>query len=73
MELEQILALVLFGMIHWILARILLEDLVKREHVLGGRKWAWAVAIIFVTFLGSLVYLLCHPRTYHDSDTWNDF
>lgn len=68
MELEQILALIVFSMMHWVLALILLEDLADRKRVLGGRKWPWAIAIIFVTFLGSLVYLLCHPKIFYGSD-----
>ena len=68
MKLEQVLALVLFGIIHWVLVGILLDDLVERKKVLGGRKWVWAVVIIFVTFLGSLVYLLCHPKIFYDSN-----
>ena len=72
MGLEQILQLVLFGILHWVLAIMLLQDLVNRERVLGGRKWPWAVAIIFITFLGSLVYLLCHPKIFIDTESRGD-
>ena len=68
MELEWILRLVLFGILHWVLAGLLLRDLAARKRVLGGRKWPWAVVIIFVTFLGSLLYLLCHPQIFYDGD-----
>ena len=68
MEPERILALVLFGIMHWVLAIMLLNDLAERKQVFGGRKWIWAVAIITVTFLGSLAYLLCHPKIFYDSD-----
>ena len=68
MELEQIVALVLFGILHLVLAVMLLQDLANRERVVGGRKAPWAIAIIFVTFLGSLLYLLCHPKIFYDSD-----
>lgn len=68
MELEQILALILFSILHWVLALMLLGDLADRKRVLGGRKWPWAVIILFVTFLGSLVYLLCHPKIFDDSN-----
>jgi len=68
MEPERILALVLFGILHWVLAIMLLNDLAERNKVLGGRKWIWAVAIVAVTFIGSLMYLLCHPKIFYDSD-----
>jgi len=68
MELERILALVLFCILHLVLAMMLLQDLADRKQVLGGRKAPWAVAIIFVTFLGSVLYLLCHPKIFYDSD-----
>ena len=38
MEPERILALVLFGIMHWVLAIMLLHDLVERKQVLVGRK-----------------------------------
>ena len=65
---ERTLALVVFSILHWVLAVLLLHDLAGRQRVLGGRKWPWAVAIIFVTFLGSLLYLVCHPRIFYSSD-----
>jgi len=68
MELERILALVLFSILHLVLAIMLLQDLANRERVVGGRKPPWAIAIIFVTFLGSLLYLLCHPKIFYDSN-----
>ena len=68
MELEWLLRLVLFSLLHWVLAIMLLQDLAGRKRVLGGRKWPWAVVIIFVTFLGSVLYLLCHPRIFVGGD-----
>lgn len=66
MDLERILGLVLFGLLHWVLAAMLLGDLSSRKRVLGGHKAPWAVAIILVTFVGSLAYLLCHPGIFYD-------
>jgi hypothetical protein len=47
---------------------MLLQDLANRDRVLGGHKAPWAIVIIFITFVGSLMYLLCHPRIFYDSD-----
>ncbi|MFC1932778.1 PLDc N-terminal domain-containing protein [Chloroflexota bacterium] len=69
MELEWHLALVLFSILHLALAIMLLHDLTGRKQVLGGRKAPWALAILFITFLGSLLYLLCHPKIFYDSDS----
>jgi len=50
MDIERLIVLVLFGILHWVLAIMLLSDLVKRKRVLGGRKAPWAIAIILITF-----------------------
>jgi len=68
MELDWILRLVLLGILHWILAIILLQDLATRKRVRGGRKLPWVIVIMFVTFLGSIVYLLCHPQFFTGGD-----
>ena len=65
---ERVVGLVLFGVLHWVLALMLVQDLAERKHVLGGRKAPWAVAILLFTFLGSLVYLLCHPAIFTERD-----
>ena len=66
MDVERILGLAVFGVLHWVLAAMLLQDLASRKRVLGGHKGPWALAIIIVTFLGSLAYLLCHPGIFYD-------
>ena len=73
MEIERILQLALFGILHWVLAIMLLQDLAARKRVLGGRKWPWAVVIVFFTFLGSLLYLVCHPRIFINSEEDNEY
>jgi len=62
MDPEWILRIVLFGIVHWILAGVLLHDLASRQKVFGGRKWSWAVVIVLITCFGSLLYLLFHPQ-----------
>ncbi len=68
MELERILLIILMGILHLVLAGMLLEDIGHRKRVLGGRKAPWVVAILLVTFVGPLLYLLCHPRIFYGSD-----
>ena len=73
MELEWILQLVLFGALHWVLAVLLLQDLAARRRVLGGKKAPWALGIILLAFLGSLLYMVCHPQVFlEDDDDAND-
>lgn len=68
MDLEWYLSLLLFGILHIVLALMLLQDLAKRNRVIGGHKAPWAILIIFITFIGSLLYLVCHPRIFLDKD-----
>ncbi len=65
MEAEWIVRLVVFGIAHWVMVALLLPDLARREKVFGGRKWFWAVVIIFVACFGSLLYLLFHPQIFN--------
>jgi len=60
--LEWILELVLFSILHLILAGIVLNDIANRDRVLGGHKAPWVIIVILLTFVGSLLYLLCHPQ-----------
>ena len=64
MEIDALLIvkIVLLGIIHWMLVPLALQALINKRQVLGGRKAPWAVAIIFVTCLGSLLFLICHPQ-----------
>jgi hypothetical protein len=57
-----ILKIVLLAFIHWMLVPLALKALIERKHVLGGKKAPWAVAIIFLTCIGSLIYLTVHPN-----------
>ena len=65
MDVLWIIRIVILGLFHWVLAFLLLEDLVYRKKVLGGKKWPWALAIILITWLGSIFYLLCHPEVFY--------
>ena len=68
MDLEFYFKVSLLGILHWVLAGMLLRDLAHRERVLGGRKAIWVILIVFATFLGSVLYLLCHPRIFLDDN-----
>lgn len=70
---EWIAALVLFGIFHWVLAIMLLNDMTRREKEKGGRKVFWVIAIIFITLLGSMLYLLFHPSYFFDSNDEDEF
>jgi hypothetical protein len=67
MDTQWITKIVIFGILHWMLALLLLQDLAYRGRVLGGKKWPWALAILFITWLGSFVYLLCHPQIFYEN------
>lgn len=60
---------VLFGMMHWLLVPFMLDDLVHRRKVFGGHKWVWAILIIFVLIMGSVIYLLFHPQVFFGDDS----
>ena len=62
MDAEWILRVVLFGIVHWALAGVLLHDLASRQRVFGGHKPPWAIMILFIPCFGSLLYLLFHPQ-----------
>ena len=62
MSVEWIIRIVLFGIVHWILAGFMLHDLAYREKVFGGHKAPWAIMILFILCFGSLLYLMFHPQ-----------
>ncbi len=68
MQLERILVLIVMGILHLVLVGMLLDDLAHRKRVFGGRKAPWAMAIIFIAFVGAFLYLLCHPRIFYGGD-----
>jgi hypothetical protein len=74
MTFDWILRLVLFGIVHWILAGIMLQDLTSRQKVFGKRKAPWAIIILLIPAFGSLIYLVFHPQILapHDEDQPRD-
>ena len=71
MDPEWILRIVLFGIVHWILAGVLIQDLASRQRVFGGRKPPWAIIILLIPCFGSLLYLLFHPQILNPDDSQN--
>jgi len=69
MEPEWILRIVLFGIVHWILAVVLLNDLASRQRVFGGHKAPWAIVILIIPCFGSILYLLFHPQILSRDDS----
>ncbi len=62
MDPEWILRIILFGIVHWILAGILIHDVAYRKRVFGGHKPPWVIAILIIPCFGSILYLLFHPQ-----------
>jgi hypothetical protein len=67
MDLEWIIRIILFGLVHWILAGLMLNDLVSKKKLVGGHKAPWAIVIIFIPCFGSLIYLAFHPQIFYSS------
>jgi hypothetical protein len=62
MTADWIIRIILFSIVHWILAGVMLSDLASRKKVFGNHKAIWAVLILIVPNLGSLLYLVFHPQ-----------
>ena len=72
MDPEWILRIVLFGIVHWILAGVLLQDLASRQRVFGGSKLPWAIVILIIPCFGSVLYLLFHPQILNPDSSRNE-
>jgi len=64
--------IILFSVIHWVLAGIMVTDLTSRQRVAGGRKSLWLTIIMLLPGFGSLAYLLFHPDILHASSQPDD-
>ena len=52
-----LVALIVVGVAEVALVVFCLVDLVRRQAVLGGRKWVWALLIVLFAIPGSIIYL----------------
>lgn len=62
MDFEWIIRIVLFSIIHWILAGVLIQDISVRDKVFGKHKPVWVILMLIVPCFGSIIYLLFHPQ-----------
>ena len=64
MERDALVRIIAFavglGIIHWAVVPMVLERLFTRPKVVGSRA-LWGIAIVTLTCVGSLAYLLVHP------------
>ena len=71
MEIEAVVRIIVLavglGIIHWAVVPMVLERLFCRPKVIGSRA-LWGVAIVSLTCLGSLAYLLVHPDVENETD-----
>lgn len=42
--------------INYVLVIAALVDLFRRDQVVGGKKWIWAIVILFIQFIGPILY-----------------
>lgn len=64
--------IILFSIIHWVLAGIMITDLLNRRRVIGGHKGWWLGLVMLLPGFGSLTYLLFHPDILHASSQPDD-
>ena len=64
-----VIKIIVLGFIHWMLVPFALKALIERKRVLGGKKAPWAVSIVLLTCVGSLIYLIFHPTFGTEAET----
>jgi len=62
-----LIVLYFWFMVIWIFIRIF-GDLFHRRDLSGGMKVVWVIALIFLPFLGALIYLLTRKPTPQDEE-----
>jgi hypothetical protein len=59
---DWIIRIVLFSLVHWVLAGFMLNDLASRKKVVFHHKALWAIVVLIIPCFGSLFYLMFHPQ-----------
>ena len=55
---EMISLLIPLVVIQLVLIGITLRDLVRRKQVKGGNKLVWGLVIVFIQYIGRILYLI---------------
>jgi Phospholipase_D-nuclease N-terminal len=59
LNITQIIALVIpLLLIEVGLLAFALYDLITRKRVRGGNKWVWGIIIVFLNFIGPIIYFV---------------
>ncbi len=58
MSSRMILLIVPIAIVELGLLAFALNDLVRRKKVKGGNKWVWAALIVFIQFIGPILYFV---------------
>lgn len=55
---QIILLLLPIGVIQLGLLVFALVDLIRRQKIRGGNKWLWGILIVFVSYIGPILYFV---------------
>lgn len=71
MEVDFVILLKIFviAFVHWITVPIALGKLADRKNLVNRSKTLWAIAIIFLTCVGPLMFLVINPYLTRGSET----
>ena len=69
---DWIIRVILFGIVHWLLASFILYDISSRDKVFGNRKAPWVIVTLLIPCFGSILYLLFNPQVLNPDDRRHD-
>jgi len=56
------LAFFAFVIVVWLIVMVLYDNFARHDHS-GAAKAGWTILVIFLPFIGVLIYLIARPRT----------